>query len=87
MISLLHFASNSAPHYSYTAKQDRSSGSSVSTVTMLRDGQPGLNSRQGQGRKGFLSFRHRVQTYSGAHPASYPVGTRGSFPGGKAAGA
>jgi hypothetical protein len=24
---------------------------------------------------------------SGAHPASYPMGTRGSFPGGKAAGA
>jgi len=28
-----------------------------------------------------------VQTGSGAHPASYPVGTSGSFPGGKAAGA
>jgi hypothetical protein len=25
-----------------------------------------------------------VQTGSGAHPASYPVGTGGSFPGGKA---
>jgi hypothetical protein len=24
-----------------------------------------------------------VQTGSGAHPASYPMGTRGSFPGGK----
>jgi hypothetical protein len=32
-------------------------------------------------------FLHlRVQTVSGAHPDSYPVGTRGSFPGGKAAG-
>jgi hypothetical protein len=30
---------------------------------------------------------HRVQTGSGAHPASYPMGNRGSFPGGKAAGA
>jgi hypothetical protein len=30
---------------------------------------------------------HRVQNGSGAHPASYPMGTRGSFPGGKAAGA
>jgi hypothetical protein len=29
--------------------------------------------------------RHRVQTGSGAHPASYPMGTRGSLPGGKAA--
>jgi hypothetical protein len=28
-----------------------------------------------------------VQTGSGAHPASYPVGTMGSFVGGKAAGA
>jgi hypothetical protein len=30
---------------------------------------------------------HPVQNGSGAHPASYPMGTRGSFPGGKAAGA
>jgi hypothetical protein len=30
---------------------------------------------------------HRVQNGSGAHPASYPVGTRGTFHGGKAAGA
>jgi hypothetical protein len=29
---------------------------------------------------------HHVQNGSGAHPASYPTGTRGSFPGGKAAG-
>jgi len=28
----------------------------------------------------------RLQTGSGAHSASYPIGTRGSFPGGKAAG-
>jgi len=30
-------------------------------------------------------FHHRVQNGSGAHPASYPVGSRGSFPVGKAA--
>jgi hypothetical protein len=30
---------------------------------------------------------HRVQIGSGAHPASYPMCTRGSFPGSKAAGA
>jgi hypothetical protein len=30
---------------------------------------------------------HRIQTGSGIHPSAYPVGTRGSFPGGKAAGA
>jgi hypothetical protein len=32
-----------------------------------------------------FSLHHRVQNSSGAHPASYPMGTRGSFPGGKAA--
>jgi hypothetical protein len=36
---------------------------------------------------GNFSLRHRVQNGSGAHPASYPMDTRGSFPGGKAAGA
>jgi hypothetical protein len=34
-----------------------------------------------------FSFLHVVQTGSGAHPASYPMGTGGSFPGGEAAGA
>jgi hypothetical protein len=36
---------------------------------------------------GNFSLHHRVQNGSGAHPACYPMGTRGSFPGGKAAGA
>jgi hypothetical protein len=36
---------------------------------------------------GNFSLHHRVQNSSGAHPASYPMGTKGSFPGGKAAGA
>jgi hypothetical protein len=35
---------------------------------------------------GNFSLHHRVQNGSGAHPASYRMGTRGSFPGGKAAG-
>jgi hypothetical protein len=35
---------------------------------------------------GNFSLHHRVQTGSGVHPASYH-GTRGSLPGGKAAGA
>jgi hypothetical protein len=30
-------------------------------------------------------LHHFVQYGSGAYPASYPMGTRGSFPGGKAA--
>jgi len=33
-----------------------------------------------------FSLLHRAQNGSGVHPASYPVETRGSFPGGKAAG-
>jgi hypothetical protein len=36
---------------------------------------------------GNFSFHHRVQNGSGTHPASYPMGIRGSFPRGKAAGA
>jgi hypothetical protein len=36
---------------------------------------------------GNFSLSRRVQNGSGAHPASYPMGTRGSFPGGKASGA
>jgi hypothetical protein len=35
-------------------------------------------------RAGNFSLYHRVQNGSGAHPASCPMGTRGSFPGGKA---
>jgi hypothetical protein len=34
---------------------------------------------------GNFSLHHRVQNGSGAHPASYPTGTRDSFPVGKAA--
>jgi hypothetical protein len=34
-----------------------------------------------------FSLLHVVQTGSGVHPASYPMGTGGSLPGGKAAGA
>jgi hypothetical protein len=33
---------------------------------------------------GNFSLHHRVQNGSGARPASYPMGTRGSFPGSKA---
>jgi hypothetical protein len=36
---------------------------------------------------GNFSLHHSVQNVSGVHPASYPMGTRGSFSGGKAAGA
>jgi hypothetical protein len=60
------------------------SDSSVGIATRLRDGRseyfgsiPGMS----------FSLHHRVQTGSGVQPASYPMGTRGSFPGGKAGGA
>jgi hypothetical protein len=33
---------------------------------------------------GNFSLHHRIQNGSGAHPTSYPMGTRGSFPGGEA---
>jgi hypothetical protein len=36
---------------------------------------------------GNFSLHHPVQNGSEAHPASYPIGTTGSFPGSKAAGA
>jgi hypothetical protein len=36
---------------------------------------------------GNLSLHHRVQNGCGTHPASYPMGTRVCFSGGKAAGA
>jgi hypothetical protein len=35
---------------------------------------------------GNFSLHRRALNGSGAHPASYPMGTRGSLPGGKAAG-
>jgi len=35
---------------------------------------------------GMFSPRHCIQTDSGTHPASYPMGIGGSFPGGKATG-
>jgi hypothetical protein len=43
-----------------------------------------FHSRRGMGD---FSLRHHIQTGSGAHPASYPMGTEGYFPGDKAAGA
>jgi hypothetical protein len=38
-------------------------------------------------RAGNFSLHHRVQNGSGVQPAFYPMVTKGSFPGGKAAGA
>jgi hypothetical protein len=52
-------------------------------VSKLRDRRPEFI--PGRGRDPF-SLRHRVQTASGAHPASYPVGTGEFFPGVKGTG-
>jgi hypothetical protein len=42
------------------------------------DGVLGFDSRRGAEN---FSLHHRVQNGSGAHPAYYPMDTRGSFPG------
>jgi hypothetical protein len=50
----------------------------------------GLDDRVSRARfpagTGNFSLHHPIQNGPGAHPASYPMGTRGSFPGGTAAG-
>jgi hypothetical protein len=46
---------------------------------------PGRSSSPGKGQE--FSLLHVVQTGSGVHPTSYPMGTGGSIPEGKAAGA
>jgi hypothetical protein len=63
----------------------KSRDSSVSITTRLRDGQSGGSRFRFTAGAGNFSLRHRVQNDSGAHPASYPMGTTVSFPGGKAA--
>jgi hypothetical protein len=47
----------------------------------LRAVRPGFDSQQVKN-----SLLHSVQIDPGAHPASYPMGTGASFPGGKATG-
>jgi len=39
---------------------------------------------EGHAGAGNFSLHHRFQTGSGVYPASYPIGTRGSFSEGKA---
>jgi hypothetical protein len=61
-----------------------SRGSSVSIVTRLRTGRLGFDSWQDLG---LFSLLRRLQTGSGAHPASYSMGIGDSLPGGKTFGA
>jgi hypothetical protein len=58
---------------------------SVGTALGFRLGDGGSRVRFLVG-DGNFSLHHHVQNGSGAHPASYPMGTRGSFPWNKAAG-
>jgi hypothetical protein len=51
--------------------------SSVSTQTRLRAGRLGFSSRKGQWWD--FSLRHPAQIGPGAHQASYPMGTEGSY--------
>jgi hypothetical protein len=60
----------------------RCCGSSGSTVSDYGLDNPAIQVRSPTGAD--FSSSLCVQTGSGAHPASYPMGTGGSFPGGKA---
>jgi len=70
-------------HFSIDINQVRKveQDSSVNIVTNPQAGKLGFNSCRGRDS----SLHHHVQTRSGSHPASSPVGTGGYFPGGKAA--
>jgi hypothetical protein len=61
------------------------SDSSVGIVLGYRLDDRGSRIRVPAGARNF-SLHHRVHNGSGTHPASYPTGTRGSFPVDKAAG-
>jgi hypothetical protein len=68
--------------YWYTCK-NMSRDSSVGTATGYGPDDRMTGVRFPAGARNF-SLRHHVQNGSGAHPASYPMGTRDSFPGGRA---
>jgi hypothetical protein len=67
------------PHFHF-----RYSTVGIATDYGLDDGEIGVRIPV---RSRIFSFLHVVQTGSGAHPASYPMGMWGSFPRDKAAGA
>jgi hypothetical protein len=72
-------------HYNPLIQTEKSHDSSVGIVLGfgLDDWGSGILFRVGTGN---FSLHHCVQNGSGAHPACYPVSTKGSFRGGKAAG-
>jgi hypothetical protein len=73
---------NTGPYDVFKKSRDSSVG--IALGYGLDDQGSGVRFPAGAGN---FSLHHRVQDGSGAHPASYPMSTRGSFLGGKAAGA
>jgi hypothetical protein len=67
--------------FSFTYRS-RDSSVGIATGYRLDDRMIGVRFTAGAGN---FSLLRRVQTGSGAHPASYPMGTWGYFPEGKAA--
>jgi hypothetical protein len=72
-------------YLSFTFIVDRSRDSSVGIATGYRLDDQVCRVQFPVGAGNFS--QHHVQTGSGSHPASYTMGTRGSFPGNKVAGA
>jgi hypothetical protein len=61
----------------YSSSRIKLNAISLSTVSLLDYQMIGVRF---PAMAGNFSLRHRVQTGSGVHPASYPTGTGGSFP-------
>jgi len=59
----------------------------ISNTTVVQHWAMGWMGVQVLAGVGNFSLHHHVQTRSGAHTASHTMGNRGSFPGGKVAGA
>jgi hypothetical protein len=72
--------------FTFVSLNMRSHDSSVGIALGYRLDNRGSRVRFPAGAGNF-SLHHGVQNGSGAHPASYPMGTRGSFPGDEVAGA
>jgi hypothetical protein len=70
--------------FSFGLKKSRDSSVGIALSYGLDDWGSRVRFPAGAGN---FSLHHRVQNGSGAHPPSYPMGTRDSFLGGKAAGA
>jgi hypothetical protein len=70
-----------------TKQQHKTRRVNFETVTDTRGWKIGVLGVRFSAEAGNFSLHHRVQTDSEAHPVSYPMGTRDSFPGGKVAGA